>query len=389
MKIKNFKCPSCGASLKIKKDQSMLSCPYCDSTVMVPKSASPDKPSSPAPSHSPITTSYQLSEIMDTDRIRRSCSRTIISTAVSLLIGLGVLVFFLMNSSDIGEILKGPIAAITGGSAIPVVLEFGGEGMGAGYFQDPEGLCVDSQGNIYVGESHTGRIQIFDSAGNYTGQWIYAEPDEFYLYSMAISRSGLLYMVYNNELYIHEAATGELVGSLQHPDGWGFDDAEVCDDGSIVATWYCNRDDIIKFSPDGSVDFLLEEAISGRTGDSELDTDLTVDGSGNIFAYGTFNHSVFKFSPDGRFLNRFGNDGDRPGQFTSPSSFCIDPQGRLWVSDFGDLIVFDNNGTYLDTFDPGMTLVDMVIMNGHQLYGIRNNDDTIVQLDLSGAMEGL
>ncbi len=388
MKIKSFKCPSCGASLKIKKDQDMLSCPYCDSTVMVPKSASPDKPSSPAPSQSPITTSYQLSEIMDTEGIRRSCSRTIISTAVSLLLGLGVLVFFLMNSSNIGEILKGPIAAITGGSSIPVALEFGGEGMGAGYFQDPVQICVDPQGNIYVAERETGRVQIFDSAGNYTGQWIYAEPDEFYLYSMAISRSGLLYMVYNNELYIHEAATGELVGSLQHPDGWGFEDVEVCDDGSVVAAWYCNSDDIIKFTPDGSVDFLLIEAISSQSGDSELDIDLTVDGSGNIFAYGSVNESVFKFSPDGRVQNRFGSDGDRPGQFTSPSSFCIDPQGRLWASDFGNLIVFDNNGTYLDTFNPGMTLHDMVLVNGYQLYGI-TNDDTVVQLDLSGVMEGL
>ena len=388
MKIKNFKCPSCGASVKVKKGEDMLTCPYCDSTIMVPKSTSPVTPSSPAPGLPPTTTSYQLSEIMDTEGIRRSCSRTIVSVAVSLLLGLGALVFFLTNSSGVREMLEGPISAITGESAVPVVLEFGGEGMGAGYFQDPEAVCVDSQGNIYVGEFETGKIQIFDSAGNYTGQWSFGEPDEVYLYSMALSRSGLLYLVYDSELYIHEAATGELVGSLQHPGGWCFDDVEVCDDGSIVAAWYCNSDDIVKFSPDGSVDFLLEEAISGQSGDSELDTDLTVDGSGNIFAYGSFNGSIFKFSPDGRFLDRFGSDGDRPGQFTSPSSFCIDPQGRLWVSDFSDLIVFDNNGTYLDTFNPGMTLYDMVLINGDQLYGI-TIDDTVVQLDLSGVMEGL
>ncbi len=374
--------------MKIKKGEDMLTCPYCDSTVMVPRSSSPDITSGFTPVQTPETTPFQPPVILNAERIRRSCSRTIVSMAVSLLLGLGILVFFLMNSSGIRELLQDPIASITGKSGISAVLEFGGEGMGAGYFQDPEVLCVDSQGNMYVGESQTGRIQIFDSAGNYTGQWIYAESDEFYLYSMALSRDGLLYMAYDNELYIHEAATGELVGSLQHPDGWGFDDVEVCDDGSIVASWYCNRDDIIKFSPDGSIDFLLQEAISGQSGDSELDTDIIVDGSGNIFAYGSFNGSIFKFSPDGRFLNRFGTDGDRPGQFTFPSSICIDPQGRLWVSDFGDLIVFDNNGTYLDTFNPGTTFYDMVIVNGYLLYGI-TNDDTIVQLDLSGIMEDL
>ncbi len=388
MKIKSFDCPSCGASVKIKKGEDMITCPYCDSTVIVPKPSSHDMPSGFTPVQTPETTPFQPPVALDVERIRRSCSRTIVSVVISLLIGVGALVFVLTNSSDVKEILEGSIAAITGDSAIPVVLEFGGEGMGAGYFQDPEAVCVDSQGNIYVGERQTARVQIFDSAGNYSGQWSYGEPDDLYLSSMALSRDGLLYMAYDSELYIHVAATGELVGSLQHPDGWGFDDVEICDDGSIVASWYCNRDDIIKFSPDGSIVFLLEEAISGQSGDSELDIDLTVDGSGNIFAYGSFNESFFKFSPDGRFLDRFGSDGDRPGQFTSPSSFCIDPQGRLWVSDFGDLIVFDNNGTYIDTFNMGVTLYDMVMMNGYLLCGI-TYEDTIVQLDLSEIMEGL
>ena len=195
-------------------------------------------------------------------------------------------------------------------------------------------------------------------------------------------------MVYEGEIYVHDALSGDLLGSLHHPDGWGFDDVEVCDDGSIVASWYCNRDDIIKFAPDGSIDFVIREAISSQSGDSELDTDISVDGMGNIFAYGSFNGSVFKFSPEGRFLNRFGSDGDRPGQFISPSSMCTDQQGRLWVSDFGDLIVFDNSGTYIETFDPGMTLHDIVIADGFQLYGI-TYESTVVQLDLTELVSDL
>ncbi|NOQ23481.1 MAG: hypothetical protein GQ565_12660 [Candidatus Aegiribacteria sp.] len=382
MKIKNFDCPSCGASLKIKKGQEMLSCPYCDSTVMVSRSISSDESSG----HTPTTIRPQV--ILDAESIHRSWSRTIVSVVIFLLIGFSTLIFSLLQSSDAKEMLQGTISTITGESAVPVVLEFGGEGMGAGYFQDPVQICVDPQGNIYVGDHETGRIQIFDPGGNHTGQWDFNKSDDVYLRSMALSRDGLLYMVYDNELYIHEAVTGKRVGSLRHPDGWGFDDVEICDDGSIVAAWYRNRDDIIKFSPDGSVDFILEEAISGQTGDSELDMDITVDGFGNIFAYGSFNGSIFKFTPYGRFLNRFGSDGDHPGQFTSPSSFCIDPQGRLWVSDFGDLIVFDNNGTYLDTFDPGTTLYNMVMVNGYQIFGI-TYDETVVQLDLSGIVKDL
>lgn len=372
MRIRNFDCPSCGASLKIKKGQETLSCPYCDSTVIVPDSISSDGSSGRTPETMPVPPSV----ILDAGNIKKSCSTTIISVVLFIVLGVGAFVFYLAGPAGIG------------GSAIPVVLEFGGPGMGAGYFQKPQQICVDTRGNIFVGDYETGRIQTFDIDGNYTGQWNFSVSDDIYLRSMALSRDGLLYMIYDGEIYIHDAVTGELVDSLRHPDGWGFDDVEVCDDGSIAAAWYCNRDDIIKFSPDGNIEFLLEEAISGQTGDSELDTDITVDGNGNIFAYGSFNGSVFKFNQDGRFLGRFGSDGDRPGQFTSPSCFCTDPQGRLWVSDFGDLIVFDNNGTYLDTFDPRMSLIDMVMVDGYNLYGI-TRAETVVHLDLAGIVKDL
>jgi len=384
MNIKKLNCPSCGASIKVKKDQEMISCPYCDSTIVVQDEIPRERVSKHI---TEITNTSQIPVEFATESIKRSCSGVVISLAISLLFGIGILVFFLINSSDVDKMLEDPIGSLTGGG-IPVILEFGGPGMGAGYFQEPEHICVGPEGNIYVGEFETGKIQIFDNEGNFLDQWNFGKSDEIYLRSMALSRDGLLYMVYDGELYIHDAVSGDVLGSLQHPDGWGFDDVEVCDDGSIVASWYCNRDDIIKFAPDGSIDFVIREAISSQTGDSELDTDISVDGMGNIFAYGSFNESVFKFSPQGRFLNRFGSDGDRPGQFTSPSSMCTDPQGRLWVSDFGDLIVFDNNGTYMDTFDPGMTIYDMAMGDGYQLYGI-TYEKTVVQLDLTESIDNL
>ncbi len=383
MKIQEFHCPSCSAELKIKKGQKTISCPYCDSTVIVPESFLPDSP----PEKTRVTTTFQPEIVINPVGARKSCTGAIVSMVIFTLIA-GVVIFILqMKAVNIHKVLEGPVSSITGESAIPVVLEFGGTGMSPGFFQDPLFLCVDTGGNIYVGERETGRIQIFDPDGNYTGQWSFSKSD-VYLRSMAISRDGMLYMIYDNSIFIHDAQTGEERGSLQHPDGWGFNDAEVCDDGSVVASWYRTRDDIIKFAPDGSVDFIIREAISGQSGDSELDTDISVDGNGNIFAYGSFNESVFKFSSDGRFINRFGSDGDHPGQFVSPSSFCLDREGRLWFSDFGDLKVFDNDGSFLALFDPGISLYDIFIDVDYQLYGL-TYDDTVVKLDLTGVTEEL
>jgi len=388
MKIQDFDCPSCGASVKVKKGQQMLSCPYCDSTIIVPETHTTEKTDATETIRTVLTSIQPAITLDAAGTMRRSCRTTIVSFAISMLIGVGALVFFLTKSSDVKELLQDPVSVITGGSSVPVVVEFGGEGMGNGYFQDAELIEVGTDGRIYVAEYSTGRVQIFDADGNYLEQWSVGKRDDCYLNSMALSDDGLMYMIYDSELYIHDAATGDLVGSLEHPNGWGFDDVEVCDDGSIVAAWYCNSDDIIKFNPDGSIDFLMREAISTQSGDSELDTDITVDGMGNIFAYGSFNSSVFKFSPSGRFLDRFGSDGDHPGQFFSPVCFCMDHQGRLWVSDFSELKVFDNDGTFLTSFDPGMYLYDMVMADGYQLYGI-TNDDTIVHLDLAEKAEDL
>lgn len=383
MKIRSFSCPSCGASLKVDEGQKSISCPYCDSTVIVPEHMSGDD-------------GEEWKGIFQEESIQRpvradtgkSCATILVPLVIFIVMAAGALVFWLANSSRVKEALEGPVAAVTGGPDIPVAMEFGGEGMRAGYFQDAAHVRVDPQGNIYVGESSSGRVQIFDPRGDYTGQWEIGKSDQVYLHGMDISRDGRLFLVYDSELYIHDAASGELLGQLHHPEGWGFDDVAVCDDGSVVASWYCNRDDIVRFAPDGSLEFVIREAVSGQSGSSELNTEVAVDGDGNIFAYGSFNGSFFKFSPSGRFLNRFGSDGDRPGQFTSPSSFCIDHMGRVWVSDFGDLIVFDNDGTYLDTFDPGMSLSDIYMGDGYMLYGI-THDETVVQLDLSEMAEGL
>ena len=52
-----------------------------------------------------------------------------------------------------------------------VVLTFGGKGSGVGLFTDPRTISVDAKGNIYVADYSDGRVQVFDSQGNYASQW--------------------------------------------------------------------------------------------------------------------------------------------------------------------------------------------------------------------------
>ena len=64
----------------------------------------------------------------------------------------------------------------------------------------------------------------------------------------------------------------------------------------------------------------VRAAISGQTDRSELDMHVAADGLGNVYALGTFNEAVLKFTPEGRFVTKFGSSGDQPGQFRRSST---------------------------------------------------------------------
>ncbi|MGH9931275.1 MAG: 6-bladed beta-propeller, partial [Pyrinomonadaceae bacterium] len=178
---------------------------------------------------------------------------------------------------------------------------------------------------------------------------------------------GVVYVVQKGMISRYEGQTGNLLGQMAYDLGWGFDDIRVTADGGLVAAWYKNRDDIVRFNSSGQVAQTIRAAISSVTDSSELDTCVAVDGLGNIYALGSFSNAVFKFSPDGKFITRFGAAGDQPGQFRAPSAIAVDGKGRVYVSDFKGVQVFDNNGRYLAVFDPGGTASGMVFSDKNEL----------------------
>jgi uncharacterized Zn finger protein (UPF0148 family) len=226
------------------------------------------------------------------------------------------------------------------------VLSFGAEGIGPGLFKDARSVAVDVDRNIYVGEYTGGRVQVFDAAGEFVIQWL-VDP-ELPLRGLDVDKDGVVYVVQGGQIHRFNGMTGEMLGTIDYPGGRGFDDVAVTADGGLVAAWYGNRDDIVRFDGKGQVTWSLPQAISGQSGESELNSRVAVDGLGNVYALGTFNDAVFKFNSQGNFLNRFGGAGKEPGQFRAPSSIAVDGQGRVFVGDILGIQVFDSNGRYLE-----------------------------------------
>jgi len=262
--------------------------------------------------------------------------------------------FFLANKN--GNARGGPIFTSPKGGVRPdpeaatVLLKFGSEGIGPGMFTDARSIAVDGAGNIYVGEYSGGRIQVFDSAGKFITQWT-ADP-KMPLRGLAADRKGTVFVVQRGKLQKFQGLTGAPLGEVTFSDGSGFDDVIATADGGVVCAWSRNTDDVVRLDSNGNLVRRIKAAISSVTDRSELDLRVAADGSGNIYALGTFNNAVFKFSSDGKYQNKFGGEGEKPGQFRAPGAIAVDGHGKVYVSDIKGVQVFDGDGRFLRVIKP-------------------------------------
>jgi len=344
---KAFICPTCGAPLDYQNSQDpTIRCPFCDTSIIVPEELRTNKPQG-TPSKVAISLPVGLPvQTGAPEQIaRRSIAAVLIAASVSVVVIAG-LVGILLTTGKHQTGIRGVAHGLAGGPS-RVVLSFGGEGTGPGMFQDARHVAVDGRGNVYVGEYQDGRIQMFDPAGKFLGLWRLDRKKV--LTGFAVDRQGIAYAVLSGAgINRYEAATGKFLDKIGYQEDYGFEDVQVTADGGLVTFWCSIHDDIVRFDPQGKVVFTIQKAISGQTDESELSARIASDGLGNIFALGEFNNAVFKFSPEGKYLNRFGGEGDQPGQFRAPGAIGVDGQGRVYVSDFKGIQIFDGEGRYID-----------------------------------------
>ena len=368
----SFQCPKCGAPVSYNRDvvgaNLTARCPYCHSAVSVPGAMRPQQ----------TNINIHLGPPGSIGKATRWLWLILIIPLVAVVVVLAA-VLILIPMMRRPEVPNNRRSVIVPGNSGPTpaakekpsgfarpLLDFGSEGIGPGMFKDARTIALDASGKIYVGEYTGGRVQVFDPEGKFITQW--SVDPKMPLTGMAADRSGIIYIVQSGTISRYEGTTGNLLGQVGYTAGWGFDDIRIAADGGLVSSWYKNRDDIVRFNAAGQVVRTIRAAISSVTDESELDTKIAVDGLGNIYALGGFNNAVFKFGPDGKYQTRFGSDGDQPGQFRAPSAIAVDGKGRVYVSDFKGIQVFDGNGRYLSVFNPGGTASGMVFNDQNELF---------------------
>ncbi|HJQ32195.1 MAG TPA: hypothetical protein VJ866_08455 [Pyrinomonadaceae bacterium] len=344
--IQTLQCPACGAPLEYDEagERETMRCPFCNSTVMLPERARP------AVQQQNIRISFGGPRL----RTSGSPKAAIVIVAVVLLITGGVIIGVI---NAISRAVTG-VPRSVGGTNTRSTLNptgktataepqpfFGSEGIGPGNFKDARSIAVDADGRIYVGEYSGGRVQVFDSSGKFLNQW--TADAKMPLRGMTVDRRGSVYVVQKGSITRYEGTTGKALGTVG-AGGGSYDDVTATPDGGLVAFARRPQDNVLRIDSSGQVRQVIEKAVSGQTDRSELSIRVAADGLGNVYGLGQFNDAVFKFSPDGRFVTKFGGDGDEPGQFRAPSAIAVDNQGRVYVADFKGVQVFDQNGRYLD-----------------------------------------
>ncbi len=341
-----FECPSCAAALRPDGAALQVRCPYCGTTVIVPASLRQPLPAPPpvivqAPPLPP-------QPYRPPPRARASGCSTVFSWLVVILIFAGFLGFAAIMNSDPQFFTR----LIEPGPA-DLTATFGGEGTGPGLFQDASGIAVDGNGIVYVSDNKAHRVEKFDLTGAFLSEWSFDVAIPYGSGRMAADRAGHLYMAWADKILHYDGADGKLLGVFtSHRDGSfikdSFDDVTVLPDGSVLAMGNLISEDLVHFSPDGTVLGRIDDPIRKQTDQSEIETHLAADGLGDLFLLGHGTHVVYHFAPDGKYLNQFGSEGDAPDQFNQPlGDLAIDNQSRIYVGDWDGIQVYEPPGRYV------------------------------------------
>jgi len=384
-----------------------MRCPFCETSVVVPEELRPDK----AQSFEPINVVLSNVEI-PTGRSKGGTRWWVFFGIVIVLFIVGVTVIpIILTQMAVSSANNAIQSAMTEIPAIAVqptdvptlapsptpayaqaVMHFGSKGIGPGMLNDARYIAIDGNGIIYVADYEGGRIQAFDMTGKYLSQWKVGDSNTD-IQGLSANQKGDVFVSFDGSISEFEGATGNFLMKLTDPNGGEFGDLSSTADGNLAGVWYQarwgvitsldgHRDDLVVFNSRGKIIMTIPSFISGQTGDLALDTDLAIDGLGNIYALSTEDGVIFKFTPDGKYINRFGSQGDQPGQFSFPSAIAIDGQGRIFVSDEDKIDIFSSDGRFLTSFPTDSVVNMMAFDQKGALWAV--SGDTITKYVVSG-----
>ncbi|MFL6257026.1 MAG: hypothetical protein ACJ74T_18625 [Pyrinomonadaceae bacterium] len=370
--MKVFNCPQCAATLEFERiDSPLVRCQFCNSLVVVPPELRPPH-AAPPPEPQPQTTFGAGQEATP-----KKIALVIVGLiAVAGFVGLLIASNSRSNKPRVGVIPTYTPRQVATPTPAPtpkpdgytIAYTFGGEGTGPGLFKDDLGVAVDPEGRVYVSDD-TRRVQRFDSSGQFLNTWNIPTETKWYQKlrggpsKLLANNANQIYAVLAGVILKLDGETGEVLGA-GHGSDYIHDAAVVPGGGLLVVSQKGDDDELVLMGADGRAARRTHRFVS-----SQLDKKLEVEALrvaagplGDFYAlyciggvegehyYDDEDIAVFHFSPEGKYLARFGGEGHEPGQYGPPSALAADAQGRVYVCETFDKIhVFEPDGRFVRT----------------------------------------
>ena len=304
-----------------------------------------------------------------TDSLDPEALTTVLSTVASNPTNLNPVPFTVQFRENVSGFVADDITKSSGtiqnfvGIDAPHLQTFGEDGRGNGQFEGtgPEGIAVNSTGHIYVSDTAANRIQIFDSNGQYAGQFGGSGTGDgkfAFPAGIAIDSDDTVYIA---DRVHHRIQVFSSTGEYQSQFGSnGEGDGEfrnpryiaVNSTGHIYVTDDDN-DRVQIFDSTGTYQGQIGSVVDG-TGDGEFNSPygIAIDSNDNIYVTEYRNDRVQIFDSDNTYQGQFGRNGTGDGEFYIPYGIAIDSSDNIYVTDLGNyrVQIFDSDGTYQKQF---------------------------------------
>ncbi len=281
---------------------------------------------------------------------KKSSTRMIAATAIALIIA--VMSAQAAGAFSIGQLNSPSGVAVdnstwniyvadSGSNSVKIFNSAGGLLNTVSGLSFPMGVAVDSAGNIYVADSGSNSTKKFNSTGSPL-PLVLQSPLDFPM-GVAVDSGGNIYVADSNNDRVLEFDSGGgllvTIGQLNLPGSVAVDGQ-----GNIYVA-DSNNSVIKKFNSSGSpLPFDFNSQLSFPMG-------VAVDGAGNIYAADSNNDRILKTNSTGGLLLGFGTFGTGQGQFDLPGGVAVDVSGKIYVVDTGNnrVQVFGGSGTITGT----------------------------------------
>lgn len=283
------------------------------------------------------------------------------------------------------------LAPAMAGAQAPTLLAIWGQSGDPLQYAHPTGICLDGEGNVYVGDVANARIVALTNSGSLITEWGGPSADHNQAWSitspvgLAADAHAHLFVAEwsisdpQSQTHVQEFTTSGIFvravgvssnspvagaffgawGIAVGPEGHvhvsdpstaaGFMRVQTFDnDGVYLGQWpehalglatdpagnvYAAEPSSIHKTTSSGVHLALWGEAGSGPGQLDSPAALALDAAGNVYVADTQNHRVEVFDADGGFLTQWGGYGSAPGQFNRPMGIAVSPDGRVYVAD--------------------------------------------------------